>query len=135
MSHTIPPLEELKRQAYCKFYNTFCHATNDCSVLPRQIQLVVNEDRLVFPQMKVDQNPFPAYTHMLELNNPKVLIRPNQAESTKGKNIVVGEERYDLSKSRQKAPAKKTPEDSLKNSTLGGQEQKKEAESAKTGLS
>ena len=37
MSHVIPPLEELKRGAYCKFYNTFSHATNDCNVLRRQI--------------------------------------------------------------------------------------------------
>ena len=85
MSHAIPPLEELKRHAYCKWNNSFSHATNNCNVLRRQIQLVVNEDRLVFPQMKVDQNPFPAYTHMLELNNPKVLIRPNQSKSTKEK--------------------------------------------------
>ena len=56
---------------------------------------------------------------MLELNNPKVLIRPNQAESTKEKNIIVGEERSELSKSHQEAPTKKVPEDSLKNSTLG----------------
>jgi len=59
--------------------------------------------------MKVDQNPFPAHTHMLELNNPKVLVQPNQAESAKGKNIIVGEERSELSKSYQEAPAKKGP--------------------------
>jgi len=85
MSHVIPPLEELKRRGYCKFHNTFSHATNDCNVLRRQIQLAVNEGRIIIPQMKVDQNPFPAHTHMLELNNPKVLIRPNQAESAKEK--------------------------------------------------
>ena len=84
--------------------------------------------------MQVDQNPFPAHTHVLELSNPKVLIRPNQAESTKGKNIIIGEERSEPSKSYQEAPAKKVPEDSLKNSTLGGHKQKNEAESAKTGL-
>jgi len=70
--------------------------------------------------MKVDQNLFPVHTHMLELNNPKVLIRPNQAESTKGKNVIIGEERSELSKSRQEVPTKKFPEVSLKNSTLGG---------------
>ena len=70
--------------------------------------------------MKVDQNPFPAYTHMFELSNPKVLIRPNQAESAKGKNIIIGEERSELSKSRQEVPVKKLPEDSLKNLTLRG---------------
>ena len=57
---------------------------------------------------------------MLELSNPKVLIRPNQAESTKGKNIIIGEERFEPSKSHQEAPAKKIPEDLLKDSTLGG---------------
>ena len=41
--------------------------------------------------MQVDQNPFPV--HKLELNNPKVLVRPSQAESMKGKNVVIGEER------------------------------------------
>ena len=71
---------------------------------------------------------------MLELNNPKVLIRPNQAESKKGKNIIVGEKRSELSKSHQEAPAKKVPEDSLKNSTLGGQEKNNGARSGQTGL-
>ena len=70
--------------------------------------------------MKVDQNPFPAHTHMLELNNTKVLIRPSQAKSAKGKNIIIGEERSELSKSRQEVPVKKLPEDSLKNLTLRG---------------
>ena len=84
--------------------------------------------------MKVDQNPFLAHTHMLELNNLKVLIRPNQAESAKWKNIIIGEMRTKLSKYRQDVPAKKVPEDSLKNSTLGGQEKNKGAKSAQTGL-
>ena len=87
MSHVIPPLEELKRRAYCKFHNTFSHATNDCNVLRRQIQSDVNKCRIIVPQMQVDQNPFPAHTHMLELSNPKVLIGPNQAESAKEKKI------------------------------------------------
>jgi hypothetical protein len=25
LTHTIPPLEELKRRAYCKFHNSFSH--------------------------------------------------------------------------------------------------------------
>ena len=75
--------------------------------------------------MKVDQNPFPAHTHMLELSNPKVLIWPNQAESAKEKNIIVDEERSELSKSPEKASAKKVPEDSLNNSILGGKKRTK----------
>jgi hypothetical protein len=31
LTHTIPPLEELKRRAYCKFHNSFSHAINDCN--------------------------------------------------------------------------------------------------------
>ena len=63
-----------------------------------------------------------------------MLIRPSQAESIKGKTIIIGEERFEPSKSHQEAPTKKVPEDSLKNSALGGQEQKKDVRSAKTGL-
>jgi len=123
--HAIPQLDELKRHAYCKWNNSFSHATNNCNVLRRQIQLVVNEDRLVFPQMKVDQNPFPAYTHMLELNNPKVLIRPNQTKSTKEKNVIIGEEISELSKPSQEIPVKKSSKLSLKNLTLEGMNRRK----------
>jgi len=43
LSHTILPLEELKRHVYCKWHNSFSHATNDCNVFRRQIQSAVNE--------------------------------------------------------------------------------------------
>jgi hypothetical protein len=39
--------------------------------------------------MQVDKNPFPVNT--IDLQNSKVLIRPEQAETTKGKNVVIGE--------------------------------------------
>ena len=42
-SHTIPSIEELKRRAYCKFHNTFSHATNDCNALRRKIQSAIDE--------------------------------------------------------------------------------------------
>jgi hypothetical protein len=35
MSHTIPPIDQLKRCAYCKFHNSFSHATNDCNTFRR----------------------------------------------------------------------------------------------------
>ena len=31
--------------------------------------------------------------HTIDLNNAKVLIRPEQAEEAKGKNVIIGEER------------------------------------------
>ena len=41
--------------------------------------------------MQIDKAPFPV--HMLELNNPKVLIRPEQVEGAKGKHVVIGDPR------------------------------------------
>ena len=94
-SHTIPSVDELKRRAYCKLHNTFSHATNDCNVLRRQIQSVINEGRLVISAMQIDKNSFRMHTHVLELKNPKVLVRPSQAETIKGKNVIIGEERHE----------------------------------------
>ena len=67
------------------------HATNDCNIFRRQIQSAVDERRLVLSEMQVDKTPFPVHT--LELNNPKVLLRPDQAEGAKGKNVVIGDPR------------------------------------------
>ena len=41
--------------------------------------------------MQIDKAPFPI--HMLELNNPKVLIRLEQAKGAKGKHVVIGDPR------------------------------------------
>jgi hypothetical protein len=47
-THIISLLDELKRCAYCKWHNSFSHATNDCNVFGRQIQSTINEGRLSF---------------------------------------------------------------------------------------
>ena len=39
----------------------------------------------------MDKTPFPV--HALELNNPKILLRPEQTEGAKGKNVVIGDPR------------------------------------------
>jgi hypothetical protein len=57
ISHTMPPLDEIKRRAYCKFQNSYSHATNDCNVFRRQIQSVINEGRLMLHEMQVDKQP------------------------------------------------------------------------------
>jgi hypothetical protein len=54
LTHTIPPIGELKRRAYCKWHNSFSHATNDCNVFRRQVQSAINEGRLAFQEMQVD---------------------------------------------------------------------------------
>jgi hypothetical protein len=43
--------------------------------------------------MKLDKDPFPANMNIVELDGRKVLVRPSQVESTKCKEIIVGEER------------------------------------------
>ena len=77
--------------------------------------------------MQIDQNLFPVHT--LELSNSKVLIWPHQTESTKGKNVVVGEERHE-----KKVLQSKTPRVATEASTLGGQDKEKGADSESTGL-
>jgi len=56
-----------------------------------EIQSAVDERRLVLSEMQVDKSSFPVHT--LELNNPKVLLRPDQIEGAKGKNVVIGDPR------------------------------------------
>jgi hypothetical protein len=43
--------------------------------------------------MKLDKDPFPTNMNRIELEGNKVLVWPSQAESTKGKEVVIGEER------------------------------------------
>jgi hypothetical protein len=43
--------------------------------------------------MKLDKDLFLTNMNMVEMNGKKVLIQPSQGESTKGKEVVIGEER------------------------------------------
>jgi hypothetical protein len=43
--------------------------------------------------MKLDKDPFLANMNTVKLDGKKVLVWPSQSESTKGKEILVGEER------------------------------------------
>jgi hypothetical protein len=129
MSHTIPPIDQLKRRD-CKFHNSFSHATNDCNTFRRQIQSAINEGRLKFHEMQVDENPFPnsAFVNTFELSNPMVLIRPDQAEDAKGKNVIIGKKRHD-----ERQPLEVIPKVST-TSTLGGQDKIRTTSAASTGL-
>jgi hypothetical protein len=53
VTHKLPPLDELKRCAYCKWHNSFSH-TNDCNIFCRQTQSAINEGLLSFQDMQVD---------------------------------------------------------------------------------
>jgi hypothetical protein len=70
------------------------YAINDCNVFRRQVQSAINEGCLTFHEMQVDKAPFPINT--MDLQQPKVLVCPHQAEATKGKNVVIGEAKPDL---------------------------------------
>jgi hypothetical protein len=87
MNHTVPSADELKRRAYCKWHNSFSHATNDCNVFHRQIQSVINEGRLKFQKMQVDTEPFPM--NMIDFEGKKFPIRPSTADKGQGKEIVI----------------------------------------------
>jgi hypothetical protein len=43
--------------------------------------------------MKLDRDLFPVNMNMVELKGKKVLVRPSQAETTKGEEVIIGEER------------------------------------------
>jgi hypothetical protein len=43
--------------------------------------------------MKLDKNPFPTNMELVKLDGKKVLVWPSQTESTKGKEVIIGEER------------------------------------------
>jgi hypothetical protein len=63
-------------------------------VFRRQVQSAINEGRLTFHEMQVDKTSFPI--NAMDLQQPKVLVQPHQAEATKGKNVVIEEAKPDL---------------------------------------
>jgi GH43 family beta-xylosidase len=44
------------------------------------------------PQIKLDKDSFLTNMNMVELDGKKVLVQPSQAESIKGKEVIIGEE-------------------------------------------
>jgi hypothetical protein len=43
--------------------------------------------------MKLDKDLFPANMNMVELDEKNILVQLSQAESTKGKEVAIGEDR------------------------------------------
>jgi hypothetical protein len=135
INHNVPSADELKRRAYCKWHNSFSHATNDCNVFRRQIESAINEGRLKFQEIQVDTEPFPM--NMIDIEGKKVLVRPNTADKGKGKEIVIGnarevDENHKIS--CRKVVAEKTPDGgetlmvTITTSDTGGQARTKEQE-------
>jgi ABC-type uncharacterized transport system auxiliary subunit len=69
----------------------------------------------------VDKTPFPINT--MDLQQPKVLVRPHQAEATKSKNVVIGDTKPDLRRKElvRKVEYEKTHEVIVSASRHGGQ--------------
>jgi hypothetical protein len=111
INHTVPSVDELKRRAYCKWHNSFSHATNDCNVFRRQIQWAINEGRLKFQEMQVDMEPFPM--NIIDFEGKRILVRPNTADKGKNKEIIIGNTREadgNHKISCRKVVAEKTPD-------------------------
>jgi hypothetical protein len=84
INHTISLADELKRHAYCKWHNSFSHATNDCNVFRRQ-----DEAQLNFQEKQVDMPSFPI--NVMDFNDKKVLVQPNVAHKDKDMGIIIGD--------------------------------------------
>src|SRR5664279_3718051 len=112
ISHVIPSSDELRRWAYCKYQHSFFHATNDCNVFRRQIQSALNDGRLSFAGMAIDQQPFPM--NALDLDGKKVTIsrQPGGQEVIKItiSNPTLGGQRQEPPKSPPKFIKPKNPE-------------------------
>jgi hypothetical protein len=50
------------------------------------------------PQIKLDKDPFPTNMNRVELDGKKVLVRPSQAESTKGKEVTIEDDQAQKSR-------------------------------------
>jgi hypothetical protein len=58
----FPTAQELQGRSYCKWHHSLTHNTSDYKELHRQIQLAIEQGRLILGQyaMKVDTQPFPS---------------------------------------------------------------------------
>jgi hypothetical protein len=95
--HVISSSKELGKCAYCKWHDSFSHNTCECNISRRQLQSDIDEGRLKF---RGHLNTRGQISHrqifpkgVIDLEGKKILIRPSQAETTKDKNVIIGESR------------------------------------------
>jgi hypothetical protein len=91
--HVIPSAEQLAQRKYYKWHDSFPHTTNECNYFCRQIQSALNDGRLTLgdgQMMRLDVDPFPV--NMINFEEKRVLVRTDQAESTKGKKVRVSDQ-------------------------------------------
>ncbi|XP_065877525.1 uncharacterized protein [Euphorbia lathyris] len=95
--HKLPTKEEIKGKTYCKYHDSWNHATNNCWGFKNAVQERINKGILKFPEKKeamlVDEDPFPPVVTMNMvavdmrdvLNRKKEDLRLRLAESKKEK--------------------------------------------------
>jgi hypothetical protein len=83
IDYIVPPADELRHHAYCKWHNSFSHATNDYNVFRRQIQSAINERLLKFQE---NTEPFPM--NVIDFEGKKVLIRTSTTNKGEGNEVV-----------------------------------------------
>jgi hypothetical protein len=91
--HVIPTAEYLAKKRYRKWHDSYSHTTNECNYFRQQVQSALNDGRLTLGdggKMKLDVDLFPVNT--IGFGEKKILVRTDQAETTKGKNVVVSDE-------------------------------------------
>jgi hypothetical protein len=95
--HVISSSKELGKCAYCKWHDSFPNTTCDCNVFCRQLQLAIDECWLMFRD-HLNTGWQASHSQILpkgviNLEGKKINVRPSQAETTKGKIVIIGESR------------------------------------------
>jgi hypothetical protein len=85
----ITSSKESGKCAYCKWHDSFSYSTYDCNVFHRQLQFAIYECLLKFGD-HLNNGGHASHSQTLPkcviyLEGKKILIRPSQAETTKGK--------------------------------------------------
>jgi hypothetical protein len=91
--HTIPTAKLLAKKKYCKYNDSYSHTINECNYFLRQVQSTLNDGQLTLGddnKMKLNVDPFLVNT--IGFEEKKVMVRIDQVESTKGKNVIVSDE-------------------------------------------
>jgi hypothetical protein len=91
--HVIPNADILAKKTYCKWHDSCTHTTNECNYFWWQVQLVIKDGQLTLGsggKMKLDTDPFPI--GMVELEQKKILGHTDQADTTKGRNVIVSDD-------------------------------------------
>jgi hypothetical protein len=108
LSHTIPLIEDLKSvlivsgtililmllmivMYFGDKYNWLSVWANCVSSKCRWTTTCFSSMPLCLKQMQVDNDIFPI--NAIDLQGAKMMVRPKQAKSTKGKNVIIGKER------------------------------------------